>query len=214
MADPELRDPSHPEPAPDATLRLPAGVPIDPNSTLQLEIPKHLTSHSTLKLHLPEAATDPNQTQRLVLSKGDEPPIRVQKVDQPLETEGQTGESPLRPEGPKPFGWKLPLGLAALVLVGAVTYLVVAKKPSQPAGRPPIPGGISSGPEAVPAAAVVYLQQAKTGDAHAMRMLGVMYYYGLNVPQDRQKGLDWYRKAAEKGSDAARSELNKIEGGR
>jgi len=47
-----------------------------------------------------------------------------------------------------------------------------------------------------------------------MRMLGVMYYYGLNVPQDREKGLQWYRKAAEKGSDAARLELAKIEGGR
>ena len=45
-----------------------------------------------------------------------------------------------------------------------------------------------------------------------MRMLGVMYYYGLNVPQDREKGLYWYRKAVEKGSDAARSELSKIEG--
>jgi len=42
-------------------------------------------------------------------------------------------------------------------------------------------------------------------------MLGVMYYYGLNVPQDREKGLYWYRKAAEKGSDVARGELNKLE---
>jgi TPR repeat protein len=36
-----------------------------------------------------------------------------------------------------------------------------------------------------------------------MRMLGVMYYYGLNVPQDREKGLYWYRQAAAKGSDVA-----------
>jgi hypothetical protein len=57
----------------------------------------------------------------------------------------------------------------------------------------------------------VYLEQAKAGDAHAMRMLGVMYYYGLNVPQDREKGLYWYRKAAERGSDAARIELEKLE---
>jgi TPR repeat protein len=47
-----------------------------------------------------------------------------------------------------------------------------------------------------------------------MRMLGVYYYNGLNVPQDREKGIYWYRKAAEKGSDAARAELNQIEGGR
>jgi TPR repeat protein len=46
-----------------------------------------------------------------------------------------------------------------------------------------------------------------------MYMLGVMFDQGLNVPQDREKGLYWKRKAAENGSEAARSELSKIEGG-
>ena len=36
----------------------------------------------------------------------------------------------------------------------------------------------------------------------------------LNVPKDREKGLYYYRMAAEKGSDAARAELSQIEGGR
>ena len=59
-----------------------------------------------------------------------------------------------------------------------------------------------------------YLDQAKAGDTHAMRMLGAMYTYGLNVPQDRENGLYWYRKAAERGSDAARIELGKLEAGK
>jgi TPR repeat protein len=41
-----------------------------------------------------------------------------------------------------------------------------------------------------------------------------MYYNGLNIPQDREKGLYWLRKAAEKGSVGARAELSQIEGGR
>jgi TPR repeat protein len=47
-----------------------------------------------------------------------------------------------------------------------------------------------------------------------MHMLAVMYYNGLNLPKDREKGLYWYRKAAAQGSDAARAELSAIEGGR
>ena len=33
----------------------------------------------------------------------------------------------------------------------------------------------------------------------------------LNVPQDREKGLHWYRQAAGKGSAAAQAELTKLE---
>ena len=46
---------------------------------------------------------------------------------------------------------------------------------------------------------------------NAMRTLGVMYYNGLNVPQDREKGLYWYRRAAEKGSATAKAELAQLE---
>jgi Sel1 repeat len=67
--------------------------------------------------------------------------------------------------------------------------------------------------EPVPPAAKAYMQEAEAGSAHAMRMLAVMYYNGLNVPQDRKKGLEWYRRAAEAGSDVAKKELRAIEKG-
>jgi Sel1 repeat len=212
MSAPEPRNPSTPEPAADETLRLPAGEPVDPRSTVQMDIPKLLSTHATLKLPRRELANDPDQTQRLTLQHGEEPPIRVQKVDHPLETEGQTQQQAHQPTTAKSFGWKRPLGLVAvLVIVGVVLYLF---SPGAGSSAGALSAKVGTTAEAAPPATEVYLQQAKAGDAHAMRLLGVMYYYGLNVPQDREKGLYWYRKAAEKGSDAARLELAKIEGGR
>ena len=55
-----------------------------------------------------------------------------------------------------------------------------------------------------------YYDRAVTGDASAMRMLGTMYYNGLNVPQDTKEGLRWYRKAAAAGSVAARKDLEQL----
>jgi TPR repeat protein len=43
-----------------------------------------------------------------------------------------------------------------------------------------------------------------------MRMLGVLYYNGLSVPQNRAKGLEWYRKAAAAGSKTAQEELGQL----
>jgi TPR repeat protein len=211
MRDPETSDPMNPEPAPDATSRLSAGAPPDPYSTQQLNISKHLAA-SHVNFPSTASKTGSDQTQKLALTKPGEHPIRVQKIDQPAEAAGQTQNRPLYPEVPRPIAWKLPLALGAVVVLGVVAYLVFPKGPAlqQP------PSSLAASPQSVSSTsgAQIYLEQAKAGDAHAMRMLGVMHYYGLNVPQDREKGLYWYRKAAERGSDAARSELSKIEGGR
>jgi TPR repeat protein len=43
-----------------------------------------------------------------------------------------------------------------------------------------------------------------------MRMLGTMYYNGLNVPQDTKEGIRWYRKAAAAGSVAAAKDLEQL----
>jgi len=134
----------------------------------------------------------------------------VQRIDQPAEAAGQTQERSLLPGRTQWIGWKWPLILGVLVVLGVAAYQVFAKGPAARSLSPA--AGIMPAP--LPAGVQVQLDLALAGDAHAMRMLGVMYYYGLNVPQDREKGLYWYRKAAEKGSDAARSELNKIERGR
>jgi TPR repeat protein len=200
---------------PDAPQRLNGGFPMDPQSTVRMDLPKDLGPHNTQKLPVMEPETDPNQTQKMVKPQGGELPIRLQKVDQPAEAEGQTEQRPLRPQSRKPFGWRLILGLGGLVALGAVAYFVFTREPASQTAPSYLAGTPEASPvESVPPAAQVYFEQAQAGDAHAMRMLGAMYYYGLNVPRDREKGLFWYRMAAEKGSDAARTELSKLEGGR
>lgn len=64
----------------------------------------------------------------------------------------------------------------------------------------------------IPPALRSYFEKAQKGDAAAMRMLGVMYYNGLNVPKNAQEGLKWYRRAADAGSTAAQKELKALEG--
>jgi len=215
MRDPESTDPALPTPSPDDTVRLSTGTPADPYATQRLNLSKDLGIDATHKL--PVVASD--QTLKLTRPRMDEPPLRLQRVDQPAGAEGQTQNLPLHPTAPKPFDWRWPLGLGALVVVVAATFLVFSKGPVPPSTRLsaepgvgiPEPNGASG---SLPPDVQAYLERAKAGDTHAMRMLGAMYLQGLNVPRDREKGLYWYRKAAEMGSDAARSELNQIEGGR
>lgn len=109
---------------------------------------------------------------------------------------------------PRPSPSRMPwiLGVALLLGVagvGGYLYWTRTPVPETPALHP--------AEEKVPPGVQIYLDQAKAGDPHAMRMLGVMYYYGLNVPQDREKGLAWYRRAADKGSSAAREDLAKLQ---
>mgnify|MGYP000851107611 CR=1 FL=1 len=73
---------------------------------------------------------------------------------------------------------------------------------------PPPPAG---SPEAFQAALKPYLDAAQAGDPNAMRMLGAMYYHGLDLPRNRAEGLRWYRKAAESGSAVAKEELRQLE---
>jgi hypothetical protein len=62
----------------------------------------------------------------------------------------------------------------------------------------------------IPPALRSYLDKAEKGDPAAMRMLGVMYYNGLNVPRNEREGLKWYRRAADAGSKAAQKELKQM----
>ena len=79
-----------------------------------------------------------------------------------------------------------------------------------PTASPQTPETPSTSTE-VPAELRAYFDKANQGDAKAMHMLAVMYYNGLNVRQNREEGLKWYRKAAEAGSQAALKELKQIE---
>lgn len=62
----------------------------------------------------------------------------------------------------------------------------------------------------VPAVLRPYYDRAAAGDAGAMRVLGDMYYQGLNVPRDPEEGLYWLRKAAAAGNADATLELERL----
>lgn len=155
-----------------------------PTSTVQLPTGDPKNPFGTARLDLPgRQPQDVDRTQRIAVP-------------------GAPGETTKRPISK---GIYYLAGGVTVALAGVFVWFNMGS-PARPATAPPaasrakLPPGVQS-----------YLDQAKAGDAHAMRMLGVMYYYGLNVPQDREEGLRWYRLAAAKGSDAAREELAKLE---
>ena len=95
--------------------------------------------------------------------------------------------------------------VAVLILAGAAaSYLRNSPAPA------PGPGEEADARKDMPPSLRPYYEQAKTGDVNAMRMLGTLYYNGLNVPQDTQEGIRWYRKAAEAGSVAAKKDLEQL----
>lgn len=135
------------------------------------------------------APTDPGRTVRM-----EAPPV----LEPPVAASARAGSGSRRL-------WLIG-GAVVLAGLGLAAYLFLPGE--APARTAAVPAPAS---ESVPPGVQVYLDQARAGDAHAMRMLGVMYYYGLNVPQNREKGIEWYRRAAEKGSDAAREDLAKLQ---
>jgi len=120
-------------------------------------------------------------------------------------------------------GWVWALfGAGGAILVGATIWFLIgdSDKPSSKIKESPesisTPTATPAAKEETtsaetPAALRPYLEKAREGDAKSMHMLAVMYYNGLNVRQNREEGLKWYRKAAEAGSNAARKELKQIE---
>jgi hypothetical protein len=53
----------------------------------------------------------------------------------------------------------------------------------------------------------LFLPLAEQGDAIAQSHLGVLYFLGLEVPQDYQEAVKWYRLSAEQGNAFAQSNL-------
>ena len=70
--------------------------------------------------------------------------------------------------------------------------------------------GPPNGAGDVPQALKPYLDRAEEGDASAMRMVGTMYYNGLNVRKNKPEGVRWFRKAAASGSVAASKDLEQL----
>lgn len=46
---------------------------------------------------------------------------------------------------------------------------------------------------------------ARSGNADAEELIGVMYAMGLGVPQDRERAFEWYLRSAMKGHPGAQS---------
>ncbi len=206
MSKPEAGEPSEPPPSAQETQRLPAGEPADPRATQHIDLSTIQAANQALKATRPPQSAPVGPPKAPSRSGSEHPPIRIQRVDQPVEAVGQVLEVPPAVPEPSSRKWLAPLILGGLVAVGASAFIMLAKD------KPPrSPVGAAQQASATFDDLQGCLQRAESGDAHAMRMLGVMYYYGLNVPQDREKGLHWYRKAAEQGSETARAELSKLQ---
>jgi len=119
-----------------------------------------------------------------------------------LQVQEPAPEPPGRPR--RRTGWYWAGGLAAVLIIAGVAASFLRNAPA------PAAGPAEAAEKAMPPSLRPYYEKAKTGDVNAMRMLGTLYYNGLNVPQDTQEGIRWYRKAAKAGSVAARKDLEQL----
>jgi len=192
----------------------PNPAPSDPHATETLQTP------------LP-GALDPSEIPQIPLDSEPEDATQALPVQEP----GRTAEiapallpdaQPAAAFSPRPpavllpgASWKpwIALALCLLAAGGGAAYWYLRPEPDDGViddvllPLPPTPT-----PESVPPELRSYMDQAKGGDARAMHMIALMYWNGLNVRQDRVKGLDWYRKSAAAGDKAAQKELDVIEG--
>ena len=56
----------------------------------------------------------------------------------------------------------------------------------------------------------LFQKAAKQGDQNAQFYLGVMYYNGYSVMQDKAEAAKWFRKAAEQGESKAQKKLKAL----
>ncbi len=143
------------------------------------------------------------------------PPVLASNtVSRPAPIEIQTS-NPLseKPTTSSSKVW-IPVALGVLVLGGIGGYFAFSRTSSNP--RRPVPKTESALAEpslSVPPDMQGTLAKAKAGDGKSMHMLGVSFFYGLNVPQNKAEGLRWMRKAAAAGNDKAKSDLRQMETG-
>lgn len=169
------------EPAAEATQRMPTGEP---------------AAAATQRMPTGEPAAD--ATQRMPTGEPEGGTTQRIALDAPL-PEARTGQVQPRRSTMKYWAFGI---LAVVILGGTLGYYLL-----YPSGETPVALEVK---EEAPPVLRPYLDKAAQGDASAMRMLGTMYYNGLNVRQDRREGIKWYRKAAAAGSVAARKDLEQL----
>ncbi|HNX94317.1 MAG TPA: hypothetical protein PKL14_04080 [Holophaga sp.] len=229
---------THPEPAfaasdePDQTARI---------ALPRNESPQETSGDPIVEAALSIASTDPDSAPEIAspikpLSAASTQPIPIlgsTLEKPPLEAQPTASES-AHPKGLPAWAWAIGGAGIAVALSVAVWFIwgpglapfrsseegssaaaeaerqPTASLQESPAAPPPQTDSPVTSAE-VPAELRAYFDKATQGDAKAMHMLAVMYYNGLNVRQNREEGLKWYRKAAEAGSQAAQKELKQIE---
>jgi TPR repeat protein len=131
-------------------------------------------------------------------------PVPATDTTQRLALEPPLPEARPEPAAPKASNLKYWIigSLAVVLLAGTLGYYFWNPSAENPVAAKP--------EEEAPPILRPYLDRAAQGDASAMRMLGTMYYNGLNVRQDRKEGAKWYRKAAAAGSVGAKKDLETL----
>lgn len=105
------------------------------------------------------------------------------------------------------------LGLWAACLVvagGLVTWVMLRPRAAGAVGSPTASAPVAASRVGLPEDLQMQMAAADRGDVHAMRYLGACYTYGLGVPKDSAKGIEWYRKAAASGDSAAQRDLSNM----
>ncbi len=219
-----------------ATLLMPVHAPLDP--TTPIERPASAARHDsavkpgppqpTKKKFDPASAETktvgsrspvalpsvPGYPDRQVPVSTPEPKFQTHPIEMPVRTASPEYHPMAAPAKPKESASKLwiPAAISILVLVIGGIYFAFFRpslKIASPLGNALDQTAEPSLP--VPASMQGTLAQAKAGDSKAMHMLGVSFYYGLNVPQNKAEGLRWMRKASGAGNEKARSDLRQME---
>jgi TPR repeat protein len=119
--------------------------------------------------------------------------------DEAQEAEAVSGQQP--PAQRSHDRWRRPVvvGLGLLAAAGVGQALWRLRQPVMPTQA------ALSAPSAEPQFECA--EEALRGDPRCQVALGNLYRSGVGVPRDPQKALQWYRRAAEQGHDAAQYEL-------
>ena len=101
--------------------------------------------------------------------------------------------------------------LTAIIAAGGI-YATFLSTSAKSKALMPKAGPTPSEPSLpVPPSLQPTLDLARAGDAKAMHLLGVSFFYGQDVPRNRVEGIRWLRKAAAAGSESAKSDLRQME---
>ena len=208
-------DPTTPIERPASAARHDSAVKPGPPQPMQKKFDPASAETKTVGSRSPVALPSvPGYPDRQVPVSNPEPKFQTHPIEMPVRTASPEYHPMAAPAKPKESASKLwiPAAISILVLVIGVIYFAFFRpslKIASPLGNALDQTAEPSLP--VPASMQGTLAQAKAGDSKAMHMLGVSFYYGLNVPQNKAEGLRWMRKASGAGNEKARSDLRQME---